>query len=762
MKQDGGMRVVDQHILFFKKEVKDMYQRIKMWFSLAILALVFFSCNKEEKRDNSKNQTDYTEISVTIPSQSKIAMESLGSTIKQMWSDGDKISVIYRDKDSKIYNDCFTLASGSGTTTATFKNKGGKIPDDAKITILYPYREKISDNYWSLPLNPQNGTINSLGSIFPLIATNQDVKKVCNLTPIANILYLPKGLKLFTNDTKENLSVKFSVNGKQLYISTNYNLDKSILEGNKGEIKINNVTLSNGVLNSDIYVVIFTNKEVTDVTELEINIEREGKEYKWDLSLPWEKTTSGSLYKPTIDASGVSFVLPPQTIFSREIYVSKTGNDSNLGTKESPFLTIQKAFDVVEKGGRINIDGGVYNERAMLYKSGTKENPIVIRSYNSTNRAVIDGTGITNSQGTYFALITLIGEGTAYANYTGANHIIVDGLEIINSPMNGISGICGSSNVTIQNCTIKNCSGSAIAFGIMGKASENINVYKNYIENCSQTVREAISLRKVNNFDIWNNHVKSVVKESIDAKSGSRNGTIRENIVENCGAGGIYIDAGYAVENQAGLLTYGEPVPETENILIYCNKVITATPGTGIAVASEQGNKAHDIHIFNNIVYFGGAHAQQQTCGIKVADNSDVKTGELKNIYIYNNTIYNHAQQGIYVNFPNVKNIVIRNNISAYNDAGNMSLKSNVDEKEVIIENNLYYGYTTSHPGKNYFTVTDLNTLFTNISNFDFTLKKGATAIDNGSSLSAPEKDFAGNPRPKGKGIDIGAYEYQE
>ncbi|MEN8219291.1 MAG: choice-of-anchor Q domain-containing protein [Pseudomonadota bacterium] len=44
----------------------------------------------------------------------------------------------------------------------------------------------------------------------------------------------------------------------------------------------------------------------------------------------------------------------------------------------------------------------------------------------------------------------------------------------------------------------------------------------------------------------------------------------------------------------------------------------------------------------------------------------------------------------------------------------------------------------------------------------DLHLTAGSPAIDVGIPESAPDTDFDGNPRPSGKGYDMGAYEYQQ
>ena len=85
-----------------------------------------------------------------------------------------------------------------------------------------------------------------------------------------------------------------------------------------------------------------------------------------------------------------------------DYYVSTKGNDENSGTKDSPFLTIEKAVEAVrntdksgKKGITVCIEGGEYRVSSLeLTKedSGTEECPVTYCSYNG--EVVING-GIT-------------------------------------------------------------------------------------------------------------------------------------------------------------------------------------------------------------------------------------------------------------------------------------------------------------------------------------------------------------------------------
>ncbi len=85
-----------------------------------------------------------------------------------------------------------------------------------------------------------------------------------------------------------------------------------------------------------------------------------------------------------------------------DFYVSTNGNDENSGTKDSPFLTIEKAVEAVrntdksdKNGITVCIEGGEYRVSSLNFTkadSGTEECPVTYRSYNGD--VVING-GIT-------------------------------------------------------------------------------------------------------------------------------------------------------------------------------------------------------------------------------------------------------------------------------------------------------------------------------------------------------------------------------
>ncbi|WP_299220580.1 carbohydrate-binding protein [uncultured Aquimarina sp.] len=68
-------------------------------------------------------------------------------------------------------------------------------------------------------------------------------------------------------------------------------------------------------------------------------------------------------------------------IFARDIYVSKSGNDINTGTIDSPYLTIAKAASEAVAGDTVFIREGTYEETLSPANSGAAGSPIVFTSF---------------------------------------------------------------------------------------------------------------------------------------------------------------------------------------------------------------------------------------------------------------------------------------------------------------------------------------------------------------------------------------------
>ncbi|MBE0342012.1 DUF1565 domain-containing protein, partial [Paenibacillus sp. 28ISP30-2] len=61
---------------------------------------------------------------------------------------------------------------------------------------------------------------------------------------------------------------------------------------------------------------------------------------------------------------------PAASAADTEYYVATSGSDSNAGTSDAPWKTLQHAADVAPAGSTVYVRGGVYNQKLKITRSG--------------------------------------------------------------------------------------------------------------------------------------------------------------------------------------------------------------------------------------------------------------------------------------------------------------------------------------------------------------------------------------------------------
>lgn len=422
-------------------------------------------------------------------------------------------------------------------------------------------------------------------------------------------------------------------------------------------------------------------------------------------------------------------------------YVATNGNDSNPGTEAQPWLTIQKAADIMTAGNTVYIKEGVYNEEVIPQNSGNSGNYITYAAYPG-DTVIIDGNGISLPSNYLSGLFDV----------SDKSYIKISRLKIINAGPNRYNAgimISNSSYIIVEKTHTYN----TVSSGIGVWWSNNIIIDNNEVElACNDGTQECITIAGTDTFEVKNNHVHDAGPstnggEGIDVKNGSSNGKVCNNFVHHLNRLGIYVDAW-------DKHTYNIEV--SKNVVSDCD--------FGVVVASEQGGLLEDIKIYNNIVH------NNKFVGITIAgwggDFWPVSEHPTRNIEIINNTVYNNGHDiwggGIWVYNPDARNIIIRNNICSQNLSFQIVVDSDipVQDLNLTVDYNLidgYRGYDGEMYGSDY---VEGNPMFANPSQADFHLQENSPAIDSGSSFDSPEDDFDGNRRPEGIDHDMGAYEF--
>jgi len=209
--------------------------------------------------------------------------------------------------------------------------------------------------------------------------------------------------------------------------------------------------------------------------------------------MPGSSTVNSTVDKATVDKS--------ITIQREDVYVATStdgANDSNNGSADSPFLTLQKAIEVLQTGGRIHIANGEYNDpldRGLILDKnmtilrdnwipGTGTSVIINADSNGgiffidpgatvalQNLTMVNGTSFDGFGGAILNLGTLnvlnCGFSDNKADYYGGAIYNYGDLNVSNSIFteNSVSdwseyfvggAICNMANMNVTNCTFTN------------------------------------------------------------------------------------------------------------------------------------------------------------------------------------------------------------------------------------------------------------------------------------------------------------------
>jgi hypothetical protein len=466
-------------------------------------------------------------------------------------------------------------------------------------------------------------------------------------------------------------------------------------------------------------------------------------------------------------------------------YVSVNGLESNKGTIDAPFQTINTALSRTVPGDTVMVRGGVYSEKVVFPKSGVMDKYITLKAYHG-EKPIIDGSAF-NVNGRE-ALVTI----------DKAKFIVVDGFEIRNlktatGDPKAIMVEGGSDYITIKNNTVYGIdytqlplNGGGNAILIIGNTTDpvtNITVTGNTIHDCKTGYGENLTVNGyVDGFTITNNTIYNAQNIGIDAAGGysanadpalnyARNGVISGNTLYNIeskrgplgghGAIGIYVDGG-------------------RNVVVEKNKVSVTDRGIG-AVSETNGFPTDHVTIRNNLVY------NCWCSGIYMGGYLNYTGSGTSNSAIVNNTLYNNNQalgafgeiEGEISIREDCTNNVIKNNI-IYGGSSDMFIhKYTAKGSGNVIDYNLYYTTGAAKWTWNGASYTDYNSwktasgsdanstygtdpLFINTSGPDLHLQSSSAAKNSGQVISDivnGSTDFDGNVRTVNKQINKGAYQ---
>jgi hypothetical protein len=281
-----------------------------------------------------------------------------------------------------------------------------------------------------------------------------------------------------------------------------------------------------------------------------------------------------------------------------------------------------------------------------------------------------------------------------------------------------------SSNITIENNTIHDSEGELVYVGGAGCSTED----NSGLSNCGGFPSHTNIL--IQNNLIYNGGVHGAQGDGIDVKAGLSNVRIKNNTIHDLNPAGNI---------RAIVISGARTTDPDQNIIVEGNLIYSvAAEDAAIAIVDGWGTPK-GIEIRNNVIsnIISGA-------GIKVYRGSNHK--------IYNNTIYNAADEGIQVVTGSTS--VINNILVANNGGGAQTSFSGTVTSTNNAHSNSFGGSCTN-------CVSGLSaSTFTNATANNFHLVASSAAIDGGTALTTFSTDKDGTVRPQGTAWDMGAFEY--
>jgi hypothetical protein len=366
-------------------------------------------------------------------------------------------------------------------------------------------------------------------------------------------------------------------------------------------------------------------------------------------------------------------------------FVSKKGRNSNRGTIDSPWLTIQHAANSVSAGATVYVFEGVYQESVNFPASGTASAPITFENYPGQT-AIIDGTGVeccsSNPPSSGNQTQGLI-------NIVNRSYIIVRGFEIrnytTNNPAYTPSGvwITGSGtgiqilNNRVHNITTRSeANGNAFGISVYGTSKTPVTqlvISGNEVYDLRTGSSESVNVDgNVTYFHIVNNLVHDNDNIGIDAIGyegvgpvgydeamyGEISGNTVYNIsgITNAGEGyeydadGLYCDGCAYVTFERNVIVQVDYGIETTSENQVCLPNGTEWPGpnhTGTPARGRSPCYGRYATVRNNLFYNSNA------CGNSIGGYAEAtrKGGgsngggsSYRDVFV-NNTLYDNATQ---------------------------------------------------------------------------------------------------------------------
>lgn len=359
---------------------------------------------------------------------------------------------------------------------------------------------------------------------------------------------------------------------------------------------------------------------------------------------------------------------------TRDYYVSPQGKDTNPGTMNAPFASIQKAIELVKPGGTVFLLEGVYHQTVSINKSGSLDQGYITLRNVEGQTAIMDGKGVKQVEDGVIHI-----DNASYVRvkgieirhfYTASPDVTPVGIHVSGSGRN-IEMIGNRIHDMGTNADQRIGGGNAHGIAVYGNSAtslEQLAIIENELYNLKLGASEAMAVNgNVDGFRIARNIVHDNNNIGIDIigfegtapnppQDQARNGVIEENHVynsssfgnpaygEDYSAAGIYVDGGKAVKiidndvhhNDFGIELASEHAGgATSNVEVSTNRIYN-NYGAGITLGGydeDRGRTENCIIKENELTENNGKHLDYGEINLAF----DTRNNELHNNYIIAN-----------------------------------------------------------------------------------------------------------------------------
>lgn len=396
--------------------------------------------------------------------------------------------------------------------------------------------------------------------------------------------------------------------------------------------------------------------------------------------------------------------------------VSPSGSDSNPGTEQAPWRTLQRAALRVRPGDRVEVRSGAY--RGFDLRAGGAPGAPV--EFVADDDVVITGANGRTPDG---------------VNLEGASHVLIDGFEIVGAKRAGIrvvgpsvGGQRFSSHVTLRNLRLRNNQVWGVFAGFVHdlliedvEASGSVEQHGVYVSNSGD--RPIVRRTRA-----WSNHA-SGIQLNADANAGL-DGVIEDAVIER----NVLYDNGR--RGGAAINLDGVQNSRVANNLLYNNHA------SGIALFQIDGGapSTGNTLVHNTVVQ--PADGRWAITLENAAANTTIANNILLNAHVFRGAIS--------VSGDSLAGLVSDHNV------GKPRFSTNSGNSAVPLA---AWQFGTGRDRNS--AEADAASLFVDASADDYRLREDSPARDTGTPEHTADKDLQGDRRPVGAAPDVGAFEWR-